>query len=435
MEPAAPCLIVGAGPAGLAQARAFRRAGIPFELVERHSGPGGIWDIENPGSPMYGSARLISSKGRSAFLGFPMPRDYPDYPDHRRVLAYLTDFARAEGLLEEVAFGTEVIRIESAGEDLWRATLSNGESRVYGGVVCANGMTWYPQLPEIPGTFTGRVTHAVGYRESAAFKGQRVLVIGGGNTGCDVACDLAQAGVATDLSLRRGYHVVPRHIFGLPADVVGAGLPGVPIRLQQGFSQGLLRLLRGNPAQRGWPRPDHRIFESHPIINSQILELVGRGRLQIRPDVAGFEGAKVRFANGSEEAFDAVLLATGYKMAIPYMDPAHFEWRGSKVAGFLTAFTAKHPTLFTLGFLATNAGVFGDFDRLAHLIAQHLRDRREAPERARAFRAIAEGEPPDLLGGLRMVGSPRHAVYAHNPALRAYLKKLRRRMGWPPFPG
>ena len=277
MDPAAPCLIVGAGPAGLAQARAFMRAGIPFELVERHSGPGGIWDIENPGSPMYGSARLISSKGRSAFLGFPMPRDYPDYPDHRRVLAYLTDFARAEGLLDRIAFGTEVIRIENAGEDLWRATLSSGENRVYGAVVCANGMTWYPQLPEIPGRFAGRVSHAVGYRESTAFEGKRVLVIGGGNTGCDVACDLAQAGVATALSLRRGYHVVPRHILGLPADVVGAGLPGVPIRLQQGVSQGLLRLLRGDPARRGWPRPDHRIFESHPIINSQILELVGRG--------------------------------------------------------------------------------------------------------------------------------------------------------------
>ncbi len=435
MTAAAPCLIVGAGPAGLAQARALRRAGIPFELIERHSGPGGIWDIENPGSPMYGSAHLISSKGRSAFLGFPMPRAYPDYPDHRQVLAYLRDFAQAEGLRDGITFGTEVRRIEAAGEELWRAELSSGESRIYGAVVCANGMTWDPLLPEIPGDFAGRLAHAVGYRGPAAFEGRRVLVIGGGNTGCDVACDLAQAGVSTALSLRRGYHVVPRHILGLPADVVGAGLPGVPIRLQQGFSQGLLRLLRGDPVRRGWPRPDHRIFESHPIINSQILELVGRGRLQVRPDVAAFEGAEVRFANGSREAFDAVLLATGYKMSIPYLDPAYFEWQGSKVAGFLTAFTARHPTLFTLGFLATNAGVFGDFDRLAHLIAQHLRDRREAPERAHAFRAIVEGEPPDLLGGLQMVGSPRHAVYAHNPALRAYLERLRRRMDWPPFPG
>ncbi len=428
-------LIVGAGPAGLAQARAFKRAGIAYDLIERHRDLGGIWDIDNPGTPMYRSARFISSKRRSAFLGFPMPADYPDYPDHGQVLAYLRRFAESEGLADDIAFETGAERIEPRDDGLWSVRLSRGRQRLYRGVVCANGMTWMPQEPEIPGRFDGELRHAVSYRDPEAFRGRRVLVIGGGNTGCDIACDLTRQAAATTLSLRRGYHVVPRHILGLPADVFGAALPGLPLRLQQHSSQGLLRLLTGGARRRGWPRPDHRIYESHPIINSEILGLVERGAIRVKPDVEAFEGREVRFADGSRAAFDAVLLATGYKMAIPFMDPAHFAWAQDRIAGFLTAFNARHRSLFTLGFLAINAGVFGDFDRLAHLIARHVRDQGDNSARAEAFRRIVQTETPDLTGGLSLVPSPRHAVYAHHPTFRAYVEKLRRRMGWPPFPG
>ena len=427
-------LVVGAGPAGLAQARAFRRAGIAFDLIERHRGPGGIWDIANPGTPMYRSARFISSKRRSAFLGFPMPADYPDYPDHAQVLAYLQRFAEAEGLAGDIAFETRAEWIEPAADGLWSARLNRGQRRLYRGVVCANGMTWTPQEPEIRGHFDGELRHAVHYKDPAAFRGRRILVIGGGNTGCDIACDLTRQAAATTLSLRRGYHVIPRHLLGLPADVLGTTLPGLPLRLQQGTAQALLRLLRGDPRRAGWPKPDHRLFESHPIVNSEILDLVAGGALRVKPDVEAFDGHEARFRDGSRAAFDAVLLATGYRMAIPYMDPAHFAWRQQRIAGFLTAFNDRHPTLFTLGFLAINAGVFGDFDRLAHLIAQHVRDQAEDRARAAAFRRIVETETPDLTGGLALVPSPRHAVYAHHPTFRAQVETLRRRMGWPPFP-
>ena len=427
-------LIVGAGPAGLAQARAFKRAGIAFDLIERHRDLGGIWDITNPGTPMYTSARFISSKRRSAFLGFPMPTDYPDYPDHGQVLAYIRRFAEAEGLVDDIAFETRAERIEPEQGGLWSARLSQGPRRLYRGVVCANGMTWIPQEPEIRGHFDGELRHAVTYSDARTFRDRRVLVVGAGNTGCDIACDLTRQAASTTLSLRRGYHVIPRHILGLPADVFGAALPGLPLRLQQNLSQSLLRLLQGDPARHGWPKPDHRIYETHPIINSEILDLVESGALRLKPDVDRFDGREVRFEDGSRAGFDSVLLATGYKMAIPFMDPQHFAWSAHRIAGFLTAFNARHRSLFTLGFLAINAGVFGDLDRLAHLIAQHARDLEEDPLRAEAFRRIVATETPDLTGGLLLVPSPRHAVYAHNPVFRAYVEKLRQRMGWPPFP-
>jgi cation diffusion facilitator CzcD-associated flavoprotein CzcO len=94
--------VIGAGAAGLAQARAFRWAGVPFDVLERHEDVGGIWDLENPGTPMYASCRLISSRRLSGFLDFPMPPDYPDYPTRAQVLAYLREFARAHGLYEQI---------------------------------------------------------------------------------------------------------------------------------------------------------------------------------------------------------------------------------------------------------------------------------------------------------------------------------------------
>ncbi len=422
--------IVGAGPAGLAQARAFKRAGVPFDVIERHRDLGGLWDLENPGTPMYESAHFISSKGLSAFFDFPMPRDYPDYPGHAQILEYLRAFARAYGLYDDVAFDTAVTRAEPDGP-AWRVTLGNGEVRRYRGLVCANGMNWDPAMPDIPGHFEGELRHAVTYRSGAELEGRRVLVVGGGNSGCDIACDAAQSARAAFLSLRRGYTFIPKHVFGLPADVFGARAGVLPLPLRRWAFQALLRLLNGDPARYGLPKPDHRIFESHPIVNSLVLHHLSHGDLKVRPDVKEFAGNKAVFADGSEEAVDLVLLATGYDTTIPYMAREHFEWAGNHLEAYMTAFNARHDTLFTLGFVNTAAGVFEDFDRLAHLIANHLADQDHYLEKAREFRELTKAGQPDLSGGLRYVKSPRHAAYVQHDRFRAQLEKLRRRMAWP----
>lgn len=422
--------IVGAGPAGLSQARAFLRAGLPFDVIERHGDLGGIWDLANPGTPMYETARFISSKTLSAFFDFPMPGDYPDYPDHRQILAYLQAFARAYGLHDHITFGREVARAVPEGAG-WQVTLADGEARRYRALVCANGMTWDPYLPDIPGRFEGELRHAVTYRGAEEFRGKRVLIVGAGNTGCDIACDAAGAADAAFLSLRRGYNFIPKHIFGLPADVFAEAVPKLPVRLRQwGFGL-LLRLLVGDLRRCGLPRPDHRIFESHPILNTRVLGHLRRGALTAKPDVRAFEGRRVRFADGSELELDLVLLATGYNKSFPFLDRDCFEWAGNRPKGYLSVFHPRHDNLFTLGFLDTNAGVYEDFDRLAHLVACHLLDQERDPARAARFRRKVEGPPPDLSGGVRYVESPRHASYMHHDSFRAYLTKLVEELGWP----
>ncbi len=422
--------IVGAGPAGLSQARAFLRAGLPFDVIERHGEVGGIWDLENRGTPMYESARFISSKTLSAFFDFPMPSDYPDYPDNGQILAYLRAFARAYGLYSHITFEREVVRAEPGGTG-WRVTLAGGEERSYRGLVCANGMTWDPHMPEIPGRFDGEMRHAVSYRSAAEFRGKRVLIVGGGNTACDIACDAAQSAEAAVISLRRGYSFIPKHIFGVPADVFAQLTPKLPMRLRQWSFGLLLRLLVGDLRRYGLPRPDHRIFESHPILNTKVLDHLRDGRLTAKPDVRAFEGRKVRFTDGSEAEVDLVLLATGYKKSFPFLDRDCFDWSGYRPKGYLSVFHPRHETLFTLGFLDTNAGVYEDFDRLAHIITQVVLDRDRRPEKARQFRRLVEGKPPDLSGGIKFLTSPRHVSYVNHDSFRAYLAKLHNTMDWP----
>jgi cation diffusion facilitator CzcD-associated flavoprotein CzcO len=422
--------IIGAGPAGLAQARAFRWAGVPFDLFERHVDVGGIWDLENPGTPMYASCRLISSRRLSGFFDFPMPRDYPDYPTRAQVLTYLREFARAYHLYEQIEFGREVARVEqTAGE--WVVRLVDGECRRYAGVVCANGMNWVPNRPEYPGRFTGEVRHAVDYKNEDQLAGRRVLVVGGGNTGFEIACDAADIAAAAFLSLRRGYYIIPKHIFGVPADLFAKYTPSLPMRLKQTIFQGLLRLIIGDLRSYGLPQPDHSVLESHPVINTEALEALRAGRLQAKPDIRELADDQVVFNDGSRERVDLILYATGYQMRVPFMDEQLFDWKGDRLDAYLSVFNRSHETLFTLGFLMTNAGVYEDFDRLATMIACYARDRVEKPERAARFRDLVAADQPDLTGGLHFVESPRHATYAEHDAFRHAVERTFKTMSWP----
>lgn len=422
--------IIGAGPAGLAQARAFRSSGIPYDQFEKHEDLGGLWDIENPGSPIYENCRLISSKKLSAFHDFPMSSDFPDYPSHGQVLEYLKDFAEYYGLYENISFGHAIKRIDRVSDE-WHVTFEDGENRPYSGVVCASGMNWKPRLPEYRGHFSGEILHAVDYRHQDFFRGRRVLIIGGGNSGCDIACDAANNAKAAFWSLRRGYHIIPKYVFGIPADLFASLSPSMPARLQQRIFQALLRVVTGGHRKYGLPAPDHGLLECHPIINSDVFKLLRGGALKIKPDVQEFDGQEVRFSDGTRESIDMVLYATGYESQIPFLDPQLFEWKNGKLAAPLSAFNRHHPTLFSLGFLVTNAGVFEDFDRIANLIACYAMDRGAKPDRARKFEQIMVKFQDDLSAGLTFLPSARHATYVEHSAFREASENLRKTMGWP----
>lgn len=424
-----PYAIIGAGPAGMSLARAFGRFDVPYVVLERYGDVGGIWNPDHPGTPIYRSAHFISSRTQSGYAGYAMPANYPDYPSAAQILAYHRAFADALDLRRQVRFNTAVRAVRADEDGGWQVEIEDGETLDVAGVVCATGTNWDPNIPSLPGSFDGELRHAVTYTDPAEFRDRRVLVVGAGNSGCDIACDAAQNAAAAFISLRRGYHFVPKHIFGVPADVFAESGPRLPMWLTQPIFSLLLRLLVGDLTRLGLARPDHKIFETHPILNDQLLHHLRHGDIVARGDIERLDGDGVVFADGRRELVDLIILATGYRHSMPYLDPEAIDWRGSRPQLYLNLFSRRQPGLMALGFMETDGGAYRLFDEMANVLAQHAWDRLHAPEKAAQLDAIKQ-EWPDLSGGVRYLASDRHGNYVQHHAYLKALAQLRRRMGW-----
>jgi cation diffusion facilitator CzcD-associated flavoprotein CzcO len=427
-----PYCIIGAGPSGLAAAAALKAHGIPYDHFERHDAVGGIWDLDNPGTPMYESAHLISSKTKSGFPGFPMPSDYPDYPKREQVLEYLRSFARTQGLLDRIQFGCRVTSVVPEGADHRHATVVvDGNSRVYRGVICASGVNWQPVEPQLPGEFHGELRHSVTYRSAKEFEGKRVLIVGLGNTGADIACDAAKSAIAAYVSVRRGYYFLPKHVFGKPADVFADDGPHLPLFLEIPIFSFLQRLLVGDTRALGMPKPDHRILEAHPLVNDQLLHHLRHGDVRLVPDVQALDGDAVLLADGQRIAVDLVLFATGYKRELPYLDARYLTAGEWAAANFLTVFNPGAPCIFTLGFVELNGALYPHVGRLATLIAKVAKADLEKHGDFSRFYEFASRTKFDLTGGRRMLSTERHTHYCDSQALDRSIRKTFKAMGWP----
>ncbi|RZT68841.1 SDR family NAD(P)-dependent oxidoreductase [Leucobacter luti] len=429
-----PVCIVGAGPAGLAAARALREHGVPYHQFEQHDRVGGIWDIDRPGGPMYESARFISSKTLSAFTGFAMPSDYPDYPDHRQILAYCEAFAHAEGLHDRIEFGTTVDRVEPADGGGWLVTTSPAagagpaaQTR-YRAVICASGAQWQPRIPDSLRSFAGEVIPARDYREPERFAGKRVLIVGAGNSGCDIAADIGPVAAGCAISVRRGYWFVPKYIGGVPSDTLDAGTEWLPRRLRRALSELTLRVVVGDLRKYGLQRPDHHVQDSHPIIGTRVLQALGRGEVVARPDIARITGRTVEFTDGVRDTFDALIAATGYAPSVPYAEELISGVGEDEL--YLGTFSRRHPGLSAIGLGESNAGGFPLFDLAASLIAQHLADGARDPEAARRFARRITDHHPDLTGRLTLTDSPRHHGYIDAEAFTRAVRRTITDMGW-----
>ena len=424
----APVCVVGGGPAGMALARTLLAHNVAFDVWERHTDVGGLWDQANPGSPVYDSAHFISSKSQSHYHDFPMPEAYPDYPSHAQILAYMASFADAYGLRDHIHFGTGVTGTERTA-DGWLVTTSDGEVHSYGSLICATGTNWHASMPDYPGTFTGEIRHSNTYRSAQEFAGERVLVIGAGNSGVDIACDAAQSADTAVISMRRGYHFIPKHLFGIPSDEFAASGPHLPMWLEQRAFGVMLRVLNGRLTRYGLQRPDHRLFETHPIMNTQLLHYLSHGDITAKPDVARFDGNTVHFTDGTSQDFDVVLCATGYRWQIPYVDADHFSWRNGRPDLYMNLVSRTDPTLYALGYMETNGGAYKLFDQMADLIVRTIMARSSGA--TTAMDQIIRTDRPDLSGGIHFVGSDRHSTYVEIAAYRKHMARLRKRLGWP----
>ncbi len=417
-------LIVGAGSSGLVAAKTFGQLGLPYDCIEREDDVGGNWYYGKPRSSVYASTHLISSKRLTEYTDFPMPREYPEYPSHRQAWEYLRAFARHFQLYDSIEFNQSLVNA-APSDNGWLMTFADGSRRRYRGLIIANGHNWDPQWPNYPGTFAGTVLHSCQYKTPDVLVGRRVLVVGGGNSGCDIAVESAQHAAATYHSLRRGYHYLPKLVFGRPIDQAGERYLRwrVPLFIRRMISSLVSRLVLGRPERFHLPRPDHRLFETHPIINSQMMYYAAHGRLQPKPDIAELAPQRVRFVDGSEAEVDVIVYATGFKITIPFVDPGLFDWRDDRPELYLNVFHPQRDDLFVLGLIQPDSGQWGLVDYQSQLVARYVQACVERPAQAERFRRQKALEKPDLGHGIRYIRSPRHRLEVEHFSYRQRLQK------------
>jgi thioredoxin reductase len=425
--------IVGAGSSGIVAAKWLKTFDIPFDIIEREDEVGGTWYFGKPNSSVYKSTHLISSKTMTAYRDFPMPADYPDYPNHRQILAYLRDYARHFGLYPFITFHTTIEHIERDGE-MWLVTINgaNGrETRRYKGVIIANGHLWNPKYPDYPGTFNGTTLHSTDYKTPDVLRDKRVLVIGAGNSGCDIAVEAAQNAEKTFHSTRRGYYYAPKYVFGKPSDVVNE-MPvklGVPGWIRRWLNILLLKILVGDLRNYGLKQPDHKFYESHPIVNSQILYYMGHGDISPKPDVAELCGDSVKFSDGSIELVDVIIYATGFNISFPFIDQKHLHWGKTHPELYLNVFHPEYDNLFVAGLIQSDSGQFWLVDYQSEVIARFIKAQDLNLPSAAHFKQIKAAEKVDLAGGIRYIESTRHYIEIEHTSYRNHMRRLVKLLG------
>ena len=376
---------------------------------------------------MYESAHFISSRTLSGFPGFPMPDSYPDYPRHDQILAYIEDFAAQHDLERHITFATCVESARREEGEGWTVTLDSGERRTYGGLCAATGMNWHARLPEFPGAWNRESYHSSHYRSAEEFRGKRVLIVSAGNSGCDIACDAAQSAERAFISVRRGYHFVPKYVFGMPTDVFAHTGPSLPHWLEERvFSFLINRFLVGDLTRYGLPAPDHLILRSHPIMNTQILHHLGHGDLEARPDVRELRGHEVEFKDGTKEEIDVIVWATGYERVYPFLGEDDLDRREGALDLYLNVFHRRYPDLFIIGLFETDGAAYPLYGAQAELIAAYLHARSRGT--AQAFDRLRANDRSDLRGGRRYLSSARHAYYVKSDVYERALRRAASRL-------
>lgn len=396
--------VIGAGPHGLSALKALLQNGIDAQAFEREADLGGNWNYGAQTSRVYRSTHLISSKPFTQFPDFPMPDGYPDYPSHFQVKEYFTSYARHFGLVEHIRFDSEVVSVAPVGDGaIWTVTVRDRHSgdlhvEEFDGVVIANGHNWNPKVPRYPGqeSFGGEIIHSADYKDADVLRGRRVLVVGAGNTGCDVAVESAQNAARTWHSTRRGYYYNPKYLMGRPSDQTADLLLAlrIPLAVRRQMFKASLRFAVGDFSKFGLKKPDHRFFETHPIVNQQLVYYVGQGDITPADDVASFDEHGVTFTDGSRADVDLVVFCTGYLVTFPFLADAdlHLDWHEDHPRLALQVFTSKHRNLFVSGLIQPDSGQW----TLAHwqgmLIARFLEARQLRPVVADRFYADATAQ-------------------------------------------
>ena len=379
-------LVIGASAAGLATAAALRNRGCSFEIVEAEELVAASWRRH------YDRLHLHTPKAFSGLPGLAMPKAWPRSPSRDQVVEYLERYRQHFDLRPH--FGETVDRLERV-DGSWSATTGDRVWRA-DNVVVATGRTRVPVCPRWPGMdrFHGDVLHSSEFRNGDPWTGRPVLVVGFGNSACEQASDLVGRGATVHLAVRSPVNVLPRELFGLiPVLPLGIAMRKLPTRVADGLAWPLLRLSVGDITRTGLRKlpygPNTQITRDHqvPLLDTGTMQLIRDGRITVHGAIEQFTEGGIRFADGSNIAVDAVILATGYRATLGDFlvgwEAVCDDTGTPTVSGAPTALDG----LYFCGMCVSPAGMLREIGLEATRIAAH----RRSDDRRASLRRLSSG--------------------------------------------
>lgn len=380
-------------------------------------------------SACYQSLHIDTSKFRLQFEDYPAPDEWPDFPHHSQLHRYFQDYVDHFGIRDRIIFNNKVISAERDADGLWVVTTDKGRTEVYDALLVANGHHWDPRMPDYPGEFDGVVMHSHAYNDPfdpIDMRGKRIVVVGMGNSGLDIATELSQRFIASKfyLSARRGVWVLPKYVNGKVGDK--ASMPAwMPPKLGLKLKQRFVVKNRGLMEDYGLPKPDHLPFEAHPSASEEFLHRAGCGDVTFKPAITKLDGEKVHFADGSVEAVDVVVCATGYHISFPFFgDKALLPDERNKFPLYRQMVKPGIDNLFFLGLAQPMPTLVNFAEQQSKLVAAYLTGNYRLPSQTEMTEAVTAAE--EARTG-RYYDSPRHTIQIEfEPYVRDLEKEMAR---------
>ena len=376
-------VVIGAGPAGLATSRELTRRGIEHVVLERGNDVGHSW------ANLYDSLTLHTGKHMSALPGLKLPRTAPLFVPRPAFLDYLREYARRFDL--PVQRGWDVRRVSRAGNGAarWRVEgASNGRTASFDAdaIVVATGIIANPRIPDMEGRAEferarGRVFHSVDYRRPDDLLAKRVLVVGVGNSGGEIASELARASAAAGKStrvtvaVRSGANVVPRELFGIPIQYLAFYLRKLPRAAREVVVRAIGRVIERRQGPPVLPRPSYGPLDAIPLIGFHLTTAIREGLIDVRGGVDRLTSRGALFADARsprEEPFDVVILATGFTAALqPLGELARVDAKGFALRSDRVT-SADHRGLYFVGHNYDSTGGLFNIARDSVLAAEAI---------------------------------------------------------------
>ena len=415
--------VIGAGPSGITAAKNLLDKGLDVTVLDYGKEVGGNWvfNEEEGHSSVFETTHIISSRTLSQYEDFPMPEDYPDYPSHKHLATYFQAYAKHFNLYPLIQFQTLVKNCVRTEGGQWQITTEkNGleKTETFDALAVCNGHHWLPRIPQYPGHFDGEFMHSHSVKRFSYFKDKRVLVIGGGNSACDVAVESSRVAKSVDMSWRRGYWIAPKFMMGKPSDIIGQSLNFLPLSIWKKMIALSLRFRQGTNDMYGLPNPEKPFGFHHPTINEDLFYTIRHGKIKPRVDIDRLEGSKVHFKDGSVGEYDSIVACTGYNISHPFFDKSFIDYSEGEVPLWLRM---MHPTIdnvYFIGLFQPLGCIWPGSELQAKIMAREIAGEWKRPSNIKKL-IEEELQHPDL----DQINTPRHTITVHYHRFRDRLLK------------